>query len=78
MQRCGAHLASKTDIEESYMAGMAAVENAVAGTTDKMVGFERVVEDGKYVCKIKLLDLTDVANTERKFLSNGSTKPEMV
>ena len=66
LQRCGAHLASKTDIEESYMAGMAAVENAVAGTTDKMVGFERAVEDGKYVCKIKLLDLTDVANTEKK------------
>ena len=66
LQRCGAHLASETDIEESYMSGKAAVENAVAGITDKMVGFERTYEDGKYVCKTKLLDLTDVANTEKK------------
>lgn len=66
LQRCGAHLASETDIEESYMAGKAAVENAVNGITDKMVGFERSYEDGKYVCRTKLLNLTDVANTEKK------------
>ena len=66
LQRCGAHLASETDIEESYMAGQAAVENAVAGVTDKMIAFERIYEDGKYVCKTKLLNLTDVANTEKK------------
>ena len=66
LQRCGAHLASQTDIDESFMAGKAAVENAVAGLTDKMVGFERCIEDGKYVCKTKLFNLTDVANTEKK------------
>ena len=66
LQRCGAHLASQTDIDESFMAGKAAVENAVAGLTDKMVGFERSYEDGKYVCKTKLFNLTDVANTEKK------------
>ncbi len=66
LQRCGAHLASETDIEESYLAGKTAVENAVAGITDKMVGFERSYEDGNYVCKTKLLNLTDVANTEKK------------
>ena len=66
LQRCGAHLASETDIEESYMSGKAAVENAVAGITDKMVGFERSYEDGKYVCRTKLLGLTEVANTEKK------------
>ena len=66
LQRCGAHLASQTDIDESFMAGKAAVENAVAGLTDKMVGFERCVEGGKYVCKTKLFNLTDVANTEKK------------
>ena len=31
-----------------------------------MVGFERCYEDGKYVCKTKLFNLTDVANTEKK------------
>ena len=66
LQRCAAHCASQTDLDESFSAGKAAVENAVAGITDKMVGFERVYEDGKYVCRIKLFDLTDVANTEKK------------
>ena len=66
LQRCGAHIASETDIEESFMAGKAAVENAVAGITDKMVGFERGIRNGKYACKTKLLNLTDVANTEKK------------
>ena len=66
LQRCGAHLASETDIEEAIMSGKAAVENAVNGVTDKMVGFERSCEDGKYICKTKLLPLTDVANTEKK------------
>ncbi|MEA4813486.1 Pyrophosphate--fructose 6-phosphate 1-phosphotransferase [bioreactor metagenome] len=66
LQRCAAHLASETDIEESYMAGKAAVENAVIGVTDKMIAFERVVENGKYVCKTKLLPLTEVANYEKK------------
>ena len=66
LQRCGAHLASETDIEESFMAGKAAVENAVNGITDKMVGFERGTMDGRYLCKTKLLPLTEVANTEKK------------
>ena len=66
LQRCAAHCASQTDLDESFSAGKAAVDNAVAGVTDKMVGFERAYEDGKYVCKIKLFELTDVANTEKK------------
>jgi 6-phosphofructokinase 1 len=66
LQRCGAHLASQTDIEESFMAGRAAVENAVAGITDKMVAFERELMDGRYACRTKLLNLTDVANYEKK------------
>ena len=66
LQRCAAHCASQTDLDESYSAGKAAVEEAVAGVTDKMVGFERVYVDGKYTCRIKLFELTDVANTEKK------------
>ena len=65
-QRCGAHLASETDIEEAVMAGRAAVENAVAGITDKMVAFERETVNGHYACKTKLLPLTSVANYEKK------------
>lgn len=48
------------------MAGKAAVENAVAGITDKMVAFERDTVDGHYVCRTKLLGLTEVANYEKK------------
>ncbi len=66
LQRCAAHCASQTDIDESFMAGEAAVINAVNGVTDKMVGFEREYVDGKYKCNIKLFDLTIVANAEKK------------
>ncbi len=66
LQRCAAHCASQTDIDESFAAGAAAVTNAVAGVTDKMVGFERSYADGKYVCGIKLFDLDVVANAEKK------------
>ena len=66
LQRCGAHLASETDIEESYMAGKVAVENAVNGINGRMIGFERGVRDGKYACKTKLIPLMEVANTEKK------------
>ncbi len=66
LQRCGAHLASLTDIEESFMAGKAAVENAVNGISGKMIGFEREMRDGRYVCKTKLIPLTEVANVEKK------------
>ena len=66
LQRCAAHCASQTDIDESFAAGKAAVDFATQGITDKMVGFERSYVDGKYVCNIKLFDLSIVANTEKK------------
>jgi 6-phosphofructokinase 1 len=66
LQRCGAHLASKTDVEEAEMAGRVAVESAIAGQTGKMVAFERAYENGQYVCKTKLVPLTSVANAEKK------------
>jgi 6-phosphofructokinase 1 len=67
MQRCAAHVASQRDIDESFGAGKAAVEYATQGISDKMVGFGRGVgPDGGYQCEIKLMDLSDVANTEKK------------
>ena len=67
LQRCGAHLASKTDVEEAEMAGRKAVEAAVAGETGKMVAFERAADEkGGYLCKYILLPLTSVANAEKK------------
>lgn len=65
LQRCAAHIASKTDIEEAYMAGKAAIDAAAAGITDKMVAFQCNRENG-YRCETKLVDLTAVANAEKR------------
>lgn len=66
LQRCGAHLASQTDIDEAFLAGKTAVEAAVSGVTDRMVALGRAYENGKYVCRTKLLPLSEVANAEKK------------
>jgi len=66
LQRAGAHLASRTDIDEAFLAGKTAVEAAVAGETGKMVAFERDMSSGQYVCKTILLPLEKVANFEKK------------
>ena len=64
MQRCGAHCASQTDIEETFEAGKQAVRAAVNGETDKMVCYARK-EGDKYECEYKLLPLELAANTEK-------------
>lgn len=66
LQRCGAHLASQTDIEEAYGAGREAVLRAVNGESGKMVAFRRAENGGKYVCEFELLPLESVANYEKK------------
>ena len=66
MQRCGAHIASGTDIEEAFNAGRKAVKAACAGKTDKMVAFERDMSSGSYKCKHKLIPVSEAANTEKK------------
>ena len=65
LQRCGSHLASKTDVEEAYLAGQAAVEAAAEGFTDKMVAFQ-CTRDGSYACKTVLEPLDIVATFEKK------------
>ena len=65
LQRCGSHLASKTDVEEAYLAGQAAVEAAAEGFTDKMVAFQ-CTRDGSYACKTVLEPLDIGANFEKK------------
>ncbi len=66
LQRCGAHLASETDIEEAAAAGKKAVEEAVNGKTGHMVAFKRHMDGGKYSCELVLLPLSSVANYEKK------------
>ncbi len=64
LQRCASHIASRTDIEEAFLAGATAVNSAVAGETDKMVGFKRG-EGASYSCECVLLPLSTVANAEK-------------
>ncbi|MDX9691333.1 MAG: 6-phosphofructokinase [Acholeplasmataceae bacterium] len=64
LQRSAAHLASKVDVEEAYKAGKKAVQAAVKGTTDKMVGFKRV-SNNPYKIKYVLLPLKAAANHEQ-------------
>lgn len=66
LQRCGAHLASQTDVDEAFGAGKEAVEQAVKGETGKMVAFKREYENGRYRCRMELLPLSSVANFEKK------------
>lgn len=72
LQRCAAHCGSLTDVNESFMAGQAAVKNAVEGKSDYMVAFERLNGDSErltadqYKCAIKLINLSEVANAEKK------------
>ena len=65
LQRCAAHCASATDIEESFNSGKVAVESAIAGETGKMVGFVCDRDNG-YTCHYRLFDLEKVANFEKK------------
>ena len=65
LQRCAAHIASQTDIDEAYAAGRAAVETALAGGTDQMIGFARAAGDA-YHCTPVAIDLSEVANAEKK------------
>ena len=81
LQRCGAHIASQTDIDEAYMAGKAAVETAFAGGTDQMIGFSRM-PGTEYRCVPVAVNLSEVANAEKKVplewineAGNGVTQP---
>lgn len=66
MQRCSAHVASKTDIEEAFAAGERAVLAALDGETDKMMVYERAI-GGEYKNDIKSVPLELAANAVKAF-----------
>lgn len=65
MQRCAAHIASKTDRDEAYNEGRAAVKAAVEGRSNIMVGYVRK-PGKKYVPVLEEFPLSKCANTEKK------------
>ncbi|HRE14026.1 MAG TPA: 6-phosphofructokinase [Usitatibacteraceae bacterium] len=65
LQRSARHIASRTDLEQSYAVGKAAVEMAVSGLSGVMPTIVRV-SSRPYRWKIGKARLADVANVERK------------
>ena len=64
LQRCASHMASRTDIEEAFMVGGAAVKAADEGDTGKMVVIDRVSDD-PYMAKTGIYDVHRIANEEK-------------
>jgi 6-phosphofructokinase 1 len=65
LQRCAAHMTSRTDITEAYNVGGAAVKAAFEGETGKVVVLKRVSDD-PYMCITETADVTKIANVEKK------------
>ena len=65
LQRAARHLASKTDLEQAYAVGRAAVELAVRGRSAVMPAIVRT-SDKPYRWKIEAAPLDKVANVEKK------------
>ena len=65
LQRAARHLVSKTDLEQAYAVGRAAVEFAVRGKSAVMPAIVRT-SDKPYRWKIEAVPLDEVANVEKK------------
>ncbi len=65
LQRAARHIASKTDVEQAYALGRAAVEMALAGDNAVMPTIVRLCDE-PYTWKIGQAALGEVANVERK------------
>ena len=65
-QRCSAHLASKTDLDEARLIGQKAVQAALAGETGKMMVFKRL-SNQPYQVSISSCDIGMVAFQEKTF-----------
>jgi 6-phosphofructokinase 1 len=68
-QRAAARTASRTDNDEAYLAGQAAVQAALNGVTDKMVTLIRGDSD-TYTCETGLADLNEIANGVKSLPAN--------
>ncbi len=65
LQRCAMHISSKTDNDESFFIGQAAVDHAIQGETGKMMVFERV-NTPEYQVQVNAIDVNKAANLEKK------------
>jgi 6-phosphofructokinase 1 len=65
LQRAARHIASKTDVDQAYAVGKAAVEMAIAGKNAVMPAIRRL-SDAPYKWDIVEAPLAQVANVEKK------------
>lgn len=68
LQRCAMHMASKTDLDESFKIGEAAVEASLQGLTEKMMVYQR--SDVPYHIEYGAADVKEIANLEKKIPLN--------
>ena len=73
LQRAARHIASKTDVEQAYAMGRAAVELSLKGHNSVMPTIERI--PGKtYKWRVGMAPLAKVANVEKKMPKNFITR----
>ena len=76
LQRCAAHLASRTDADEAYNVGYLAAEAAFNGHTGEMITID-VISREPYIEEYDMFDIHEVANVERKvpkaWITNNGT-----
>lgn len=70
MQRAAAHFASRTDADEAFMVGSAAVKEARQGRTDIMITLVREEGTAAYRCTTGVVELSKVANVEHRVPTN--------
>ncbi|MCQ2563766.1 MAG: 6-phosphofructokinase [Mogibacterium sp.] len=73
LQRCAAHLASRSDSDEAYNVGFLAAKAAFEGKTGMMVTIQ-VDSREPYVETYDMFDIHDIANVERKVPLNWIIK----
>jgi ATP-dependent phosphofructokinase / diphosphate-dependent phosphofructokinase len=74
LQRAARHIASKTDVDQAYALGKAAVELAIKGQNAVMPTVDRI-SDTPYKWKIGVASLSKVANVE-KFMPRNFITPD--
>lgn len=67
-QRAAAHCTSKTDSDEAFASGVAAVQAAIKGESGKMVTLLRA-DSSDYKCETGLASLSEIANQVKPFPS---------
>ena len=73
MQRAARHIASKTDVDQAYATGKAAVQYAIKGHNSVMPAIKRI-SNKPYKWKIEMAPLSKVANVEKMMPQNFITK----